>query len=268
MAQLARGQQHILDEAEHAVLLDLLRRGECLLELLADGIGRVQDIDLGVGVASAHLSALETRHHRVHQVCALLVANLGEDVLRKRKDLALIDSSELYIHVEVLLIKRLHERVDKTTERRVLRLFNDLSTGSLGVALTRYAGQPKQVHHVVGREFIGGSEDEFELVNGYVDGLEEGSDDVAVVFSAELDELDRCFEIVEEAVDICEQDLHVAASAQELGDLQDRYKLQSISTRPPTILREGSIRNRNEVSLLLQFPSRPSSSLPFSALPP
>jgi hypothetical protein len=41
VAQLASGQQHVLDEAEYTVLFDLLRWRESFLELLAHCIGRI-----------------------------------------------------------------------------------------------------------------------------------------------------------------------------------------------------------------------------------
>ena len=56
--------------------------------------------------------------------------------------------------------------------------------------------------------------------------MEEGGDNEAVVFGAELDELDGRFEVVEEAMDVGEENLDVAAGLEELCDLEDGYELQ------------------------------------------
>lgn len=66
------------------------------------------------------------------------------------------------------------------------------------------------------------------MVNGDVDGFEEGGDDEAVVVGAMLDELDRGFKVVEEAVDVGEEDFDVAASAEEVCDLEDGNEVAAV----------------------------------------
>ena len=46
------------------------------------------------------------------------------------------------------------------------------------------------------------TQNELKLFYGNVDGFKKGDDDELVVISAEFDELDRSFEVVEEAMDI------------------------------------------------------------------
>jgi hypothetical protein len=81
--------------------------------------------------------------------------------------------------------------------------------------------------------------------------LQEGGNGVAVVFCAELDELDGCFEVVEEAVDVGEEYLDVAARGEELCDFEDGDELspklvQHATTRGVV----GNIRIRSVVGLL------------------
>lgn len=156
---------------------------------------------------------------------ALLVADLGQDVLCKSEDLALIDTTELHVNVKVLLIEGLHERVKKTRERSVVGLFYDFSTGPLCVVLRSDRRQAEHIHHVIWLELVGGAQNELKTVDGNINGLEECGDCEAVVFGAELDELDRSFQVIEEAMYISEKDLDVAAGGQELGELEDGYKL-------------------------------------------
>lgn len=59
-------------------------------------------------------------------------------------------------------------------------------------------------------------------------GFEEGGDDIAVVFGAEVDEFDGRFEVVEEAVDVGEEDFDVAAGAQEVGEFDDGDEVAAV----------------------------------------
>jgi phosphosulfolactate phosphohydrolase-like enzyme len=120
----------------------------------------------------------------------------------------------------------LHEWVEEARQRGVLSLLDNLSAGLLCVVLRGYRGQTQNVHHVVWLEFIGGAKDELKAVDGDVDGLEERGDYEAVVFGAELDELNRRFEVIEEAVNIGKEDLDVAACSEELCNLEDRNELR------------------------------------------
>lgn len=131
----------------------------------------------------------------------------------------------------MLFVQRLHERVDESAERRVGHLLDHLRPGFLGVVLRHHRAQPEQVHDVVGRELVGAAEHELELIDGHLDGLEQRGDDEAVVFGAELDQLDGRFEVVEEAMDVGEEDLDSAAGAQEMGDLEHGDEVAAM--RPP-----------------------------------
>ena len=64
------------------------------------------------------------------------------------------------------------------------------------------------------------SEYELKAFNRHVDRPEEGSDDIFVVFGAEVDQLNRRFEVVEEAMNVCKEDLDLTASAEEVRELQ------------------------------------------------
>ena len=67
-------------------------------------------------------------------------------------------------------------------------------------------------------------------------------------------------------MDVSEEDLDVAACRKELRELENRYELEHVlSAVHATISRDVYIRNRNEVFLLSQYPSKPSSALASSA---
>ena len=128
----------------------------------------------------------------------------------------------------MLLIQRLHQRIDQPAQRRVVDLLDDLGAGLLGIVFRDDAAQAEEVHGVGGAELVGGAEDEFELRDGYVDGFEEGGDDEAVVGGAVGDELDGGFEVVEEAVDVGEEDLNGAAGAEEVRDFENGYEVAAV----------------------------------------
>lgn len=68
-------------------------------------------------------------------------------------------------------------------------------------------------------------------------------------------------------MDVCEQDLDVAACSEELRELEDRYELRYTSLAVhATVSRDVNIRNRNVAVLLSQYPSKPSS-VPASSAP-
>jgi hypothetical protein len=70
-------------------------------------------------------------------------------------------------------------------------------------------------------------------------------------------------------MDICEEDLDVAACRKELRKLEDRYELQHTPLATHTTVSRGmNIRNRNAAFLLLQYPSKPSNARASSKPPP
>jgi hypothetical protein len=156
---------------------------------------------------------------------AFLVAELGESFFSQSKDLALIDTTELYVDIEILLVKCLHKRVEEATEWRIFCLLDNFGTRLLRVTLACCRCKPQNIHHVLGRQLEARTQDELKLVYWDANGLEQRGDSVAVVFCAVLDEFDGCLEVVEEAMDIGEEDFDVAASGKELCNLEDRDEL-------------------------------------------
>ena len=96
-----------LAEAEHAVVGNIARFAECLFQLFLDRGGRVEQVDLAVLLTGAHLGASQARHHGVHQVSPLGIAQPGKNQLGVGEDLALVNSTKLSINAQVLLIKGL-----------------------------------------------------------------------------------------------------------------------------------------------------------------
>jgi hypothetical protein len=88
-AELGDGDEHGLDEGEDAVAVDGAFLAEGGLDLPLDGVGAVEQVDLGVGVRARHLATGETGHHLVHEMGALAVAEPGKVELSKGEDLAL-----------------------------------------------------------------------------------------------------------------------------------------------------------------------------------
>lgn len=222
------GQKHVFDEADEAVPLDFLGGRMRLLQFPRHHVRGVQDIDLAVRLAAAHLPAREPGDHGVHEVGALAVADLREGLCREREDLALVDAAELGVDAEVFLVEGLHQRVEQAGEGGVVDLLDDFGAGFLGVVLGDDGGEAEEVHAVGGGELVGGAEDEFE--GGGRDGerVQEGGDHVAVVGGAVGDELEGGFEVVEEAVDVGEEDLYGAAGAQEVGDFEDGDEVAAV----------------------------------------
>ena len=132
--QCGSGQQHVLDEADDAVAVDLLGRAEGLLQLLAHNLGRVEQVDLRVRVRRAHLAALlQARDQRVHQVRALAVADARQTFDRESEDFALVDAAELGVDAQVLFVERLHYGVDLRGEGRGFDLLDDFGAGFGGI---------------------------------------------------------------------------------------------------------------------------------------
>lgn len=182
---------------------------------------------------------METGDHGVHDVGALqhvstflplqisvscgatylLVAQPGEPVLGSSKKLPLIDTTELSIDLEVLLIEHLEDRVEETGQRSVVGLLDNLSTSLLGVVLGNESRELVDIHDVVGALLVGAAEDELELVGRDTDGLQESGDGALIVLGAEADELDGRLEVVEDGMDVGEENDDMAAGGEQLGDL-------------------------------------------------
>jgi hypothetical protein len=63
----------------------------------------------------------------------LLEAYFRQILRSKGKNLPLIHATKLRIHTQMLLVKRLHKRVDQTAKQRARDLFDDLGTGLLRI---------------------------------------------------------------------------------------------------------------------------------------
>ncbi len=74
------------------------------------------------------------------------------------------------------------------------------------------------------------SEHELQLLDRYVDGLKKGGDDIFVVLGAEVDQLNGCFEVVEEAMNIREEDLDRTTGAEEVCEFQYGDKVAAVGS--------------------------------------
>lgn len=82
------------------------------------------------------------------------------------------------------------------------------------------ATQSEEIHCVFGRELVGGTKDESQAVDWHAHRLQQRSDYVPIVFGVVLHEFDRCFEVVEEAVYVCQEYLNFATGLEELRELK------------------------------------------------
>jgi len=57
------------------------------------------------------------------------------------------------------------------------------------------------------------------------DAAKQGSDDALVVLGSEFQDAFRCFVSVEESMEVCQQDLDLAARLQELGDFDRGHEV-------------------------------------------
>ena len=101
----------------------------------------------------------------------LLVAQPGKPVLSSSKQLPLINTTELSINLEVLLVENLEDGVEETGKRSVVGLLDNLSTRLLGVVLRDKGRELVDIHNVVGTLLVGATKDELELVGRHTDGL-------------------------------------------------------------------------------------------------
>ena len=149
----------------------------------------------------------------------LLVAQPGEPLLGSSEQLPLINTTELSIDLEVLLVENLKDGVEETGKRSVVGLLDNLSTSLLGVVLRDKSRELVDIHDVVGALLVGAAKDELELVGRDADGLQEGGDGALIVLGTVANELDGGLEVVEDGVDIGEEDDDMAAGGKQLGDL-------------------------------------------------
>lgn len=84
------------------------------------------------------------------------------------------------------------------------------------------------VHDILGALLERTAQDDPELLRRHADRLERRDDDVSVELGAVRDQLERRFEVVEKAVDVGEEDRHIAAGSQELGDLDGGDKVAAV----------------------------------------
>lgn len=107
----------------------------------------------------------------VWQCSHLLVAKLGVPLGRRGEQLALVKTTELSVHIQVLLVEDLQEGVQETTQGTIVGLLDDLSTGALRIVLRDHGGQTVNVHHVVGVLLVGAAANEAQLLGRHTDGL-------------------------------------------------------------------------------------------------
>lgn len=182
-------------------------------------------------------------------MCALAVANLGEPLLCRSEQFSLINTAKLGVAVQVLLVENLQDRVEQTAQGRIRSLLDNLSTGLLGVVFRDERAESVDVHGVGGPLLVGGAEDEAQLLGVYADGLEHGFYDVLVVVCAVLDQLEGRFEVIEEAMDVGEEDGHVAPCCEVLRDLDGGDEVTSVGLSS----RRGTFSNGTRVSLACDF---------------
>lgn len=114
----------------------------------------------------------------------------------------LINAAELEVNAEVLLVERLHTRVDQAGQQCALDLLHDLRTGLLGIVLGDRCAQTEVVHSVLGIELVRGSLDKDELFCRNAERLQDSEDHFLVVQRALLDEIERRLQVVEECMNI------------------------------------------------------------------
>lgn len=140
----------------------------------------------------------------------------------------MIEASELGVGVKVLLVEDLEDGVEKAAEGRVGRLLDNLGAGLLGVVLRGDGAQLEDVHSVLVAGLVGRAEDELELLGRDADGPQHLGDAVAVEGHAVRHQLDRRLEVVEEAVDVGQQNRHLAPRSQVLGDLDGGHEVAAV----------------------------------------
>lgn len=107
--EVGEREEHVAHEGENAVVGHVAGLAEGRAQLLVHDGRRVEQVDFARLLARAHLPARQARHHRVHEVHALLVAERRQVLLGEREDLPLVHAAELHVDAEVLLVQRLLE---------------------------------------------------------------------------------------------------------------------------------------------------------------
>lgn len=75
-------EEDVTEQTEDAVLGHLPLWARRLGDLVTDGLGVIQELNLGVsGLGRRHLQAIKTRHHDVHKMLAAAIAKLRDELL-------------------------------------------------------------------------------------------------------------------------------------------------------------------------------------------
>lgn len=250
-------QQDVLDEGEDTVVVDLLGSGLRFADLLLDAVDGFEEVDLAVwwllvesasiwgrgcvGCYLLHWSSSCHQRDRGPWRCRdaraekcvslssclsndygnayLLVAKLGVPLGRRGEQLALVKTTELSVHIQVLLVKDLQEGVQETTQGTIVGLLDNLSTGALRIVLRNHGGQSVDVHHVVSVLLVRAAANEAQFFGRDTDGLQQSGNGVFIVFRAVLDDLEGRLQGIQVGVQIGDQNGHLRAGGEELGDL-------------------------------------------------
>lgn len=250
-AERGRGKQDELCEGKQTVAFRNLGGGLGLLDLLGDDLGGVEKIDLAVWggvslvfgldqggshtrITGGHLGSLQARNHGVHEMCALgcvsladralerglnylLVSQPGQPVLCSSKQLPLVHTTELSIDLEVFLVEDLEDGVQKTGQRRIVRLLDNLGTGLLCVMFGHDRAELVNIHDaeypvsvcrpdtplgdlLFGALLVGAAQDKLQLVGWHANSLEDLGHAELVVGGAVVDQLNRSLEVVKKAM--------------------------------------------------------------------
>ena len=79
----------------------------------------------------------------------LMVSQYRQLFFREKEYFPLIQSAELRVHVEVVLVQGLETRVQETREGGVGGLFDDFGTGFAGVVFGACCAETEDVHGVL-----------------------------------------------------------------------------------------------------------------------
>ena len=199
-----------------------------LLDLLLNRGRGLEEVNLGVQLGGAHFAAAEAGDHRIHEVNPLLVAKIRQVLLGQDEDLALVDTTKLHVHPEVLLVKGLEAGVEKPGEEGRLDLLDHLGTGLLGIVLRHLGGEPVDVQGVLAAELVVSAPHELELVQGHANGLEERLDDGLVVLCPQLEELPGGLHVVKVGVEVGKENGNLAAGHEEVGHLGHGHEVANV----------------------------------------
>lgn len=142
----------------------------------------------------------------------------------------LVNTSELNVDVEILLVKRLKTGVEEGAHQGRLGLLDDVGTGVLGGLDSREGVELVHVHGVLGGELVAGASHELEFVGRDAEGGEDGLEEVRVVLDTVLENLHGRLVGIEEGVQVGQEDLDVDTSVQKVGDLHQRDAVRDVRT--------------------------------------